>query len=298
MPDKMEAVNWQVGRPRNDASSLHSSGVSARPMSTLSGSRAYINPDDDPRGPYRRESLLTQAHGNIWLDEFFGYRPPTGYGWKYSLERLTDFVADGRIDLRPGGPPVLRRYYAEHISEALRADPDEPRILQYSAELLLRTAMRDLAKAIAQQPAELQYVEWRDLERILREVLEGLGLATRLTPSSKDGGFDLEVTHSEAGQAYTYLVEVKHWRTGKPGRREYTSFVDVVVRSGSTSGLLLSSSGFSKELLHGRLEIEKQIVHLGNENKIVELCREYTRRSSGLWEQGIVVPAVLFDGTC
>ncbi len=57
----------------------------------------------------------------------------------------------------------------------------------------------------------------RSVNRVLREVFEGMGFDTTLTRSSKTR-FDLElVTNTERGKE-TYLVEVKHWTEQKPGK--------------------------------------------------------------------------------
>ena len=61
--------------------------------------------------------------------------------------------------------------------------------------------MRELARRLALHPEELPTVEWRDLERILRETFEGIGFDTKLTRSTKDGGFDLELTIAEKDAA-------------------------------------------------------------------------------------------------
>jgi hypothetical protein len=40
----------------------------------------------------------------------------------------------------------------------------------------------------------LDHLEWRDLERMMARVMEGLGFKVTLTPPSKDGGKDLILT--------------------------------------------------------------------------------------------------------
>jgi len=157
--------------------------------------------------------------------------------------------------------------------------------------------MREVARRIAFSPAELFTVEWRDLERLLREVFEALGFATYLTAPAKDGGFDLRLRCTHAGLTLNYLVEVKHWRTSRPGTKIHNEFLDIVVREPATRGLLLSTSGFGKELLRGRLEVERQRVRLGAAAKIVGLCQLYFRKSAGLIDQELILPTVLFEAT-
>jgi hypothetical protein len=62
-------------------------------------------------------------------------------------------------------------------------------------------------------------------------------------------------------------------------------------------GLLISTSGFGRNLIQGRLEVERHLVRLGSANKVVELCQFYVRKGLGIWEPGLVLPRLLFDET-
>lgn len=86
-----------------------------------------------------------------------------------------------------------------------------------------------------QHPDELATVEWRDLERLLREVFEGIGFHVILTRPSKDGGFDLELTATERGQKQVYLVEVKHWSEQKPGTVHVRKLIKVTASRKATA---------------------------------------------------------------
>lgn len=143
-------------------------------------------------------------------------------------------------------------------------------------------------------------VEWRDLERVLREVFEKMGFMTRLTRSGKDGGFDLELQFRHLNGFRTFLVEVKHWAGSgkKPGRTALRSMIDVIARAADgTTGLLLSSTGFTTDVLHGRTEIEQHAIRLGGQSKIVSLCQDYLRGVSGLWAPTTDLADMLLQGT-
>jgi hypothetical protein len=160
--------------------------------------------------------------------------------------------------------------------------------------------MRAIAVEIAQNPSCLRNVEWRDLERLLREVFEGLGFDTQLTRSGKDGGFDLMLKCMERGVAKTFLVEVKHWVSSskKPGRAVFAAFFDIVASTAEgTIGVLLSSSGFTKDVQRGRTEIEQQMVRIGDGDKIVSLCQNYLQSREGLWIPTTPLPHLLLQGT-
>ncbi|WP_158272496.1 restriction endonuclease [Pseudomonas sp. GV071] len=93
--------------------------------------------------------------------------------------------------------------------------------------------MKAIASEIAKNPRCLRDVEWRDIERVMREVFEQLGFATKLTRSGKDGGFDLQLETIEHGETQVFLVEVKHWLASgkKPGTGTLAALIDVVARA-------------------------------------------------------------------
>ncbi len=168
-------------------------------------------------------------------------------------------------------------------------------------ELIIKTSMQAIAAEIAKNPNILCDIEWRDLERTLFEVFDGLGFETELTRSGKDGGYDIKIVIRNGNNLETFLIEVKHWiKSGKkPGGPILTSFVDVVAKraDNKTSGILLSSSGFTRRVLRGRSKIDQQIVKLGGSEKIVSLCRSYIECKEGLWSPVTPLSGVLLSGT-
>jgi restriction system protein len=61
----------------------------------------------------------------------------------------------------------------------------------HRVQLLIQSISHEFAQLVARHPETLDYLEWRDLERMMARVMEGLGFKTTLTPPSKDGGKDL-----------------------------------------------------------------------------------------------------------
>lgn len=156
---------------------------------------------------------------------------------------------------------------------------------------------RRLAHFIADDPRSLWEIEWRDLERVLAEVFDGIGFAVELTPGSKDHGKDLVLECRITGEKQTYIVEVKHWRSGKRvGKKSVTDFVNVVAREQRHGGLFVSSSGYSEEV-EVLAEIEREHVKLGSDTKIAALCRTYKKQKSGIWSAPEALPEVLFSDT-
>ena len=160
--------------------------------------------------------------------------------------------------------------------------------------------MQGIVNLIANHPEVLESVEWRDLERAMREVFETIGFDTELTRAGKDGGFDLKLVCASNGVKQTFLVELKHWvsKSKKPGTTICKAFYDIVVsESIEATELLLSTSGFTKSVRKGRSEIERQIVKLGSKNKIVSLCQKYLQSKKGILQPTTNLPHVLFDQT-
>lgn len=187
----------------------------------------------------------------------------------------------GKIDLLT--PDDLRSWLRRH------AEARSPRSLNVAT--LIRNCMQAVARRIAQRPEELGDVEWRDLERLLREVFEGLGFETELTRSTKDGGIDLRLTAGDK----TYLVEVKHWQE-RVGPGPVNKLIKVAAREEAAASLLLSSSGFTQSMFEGVLEVGPP-THLGDGGKIIGLCRVYYRLGSELLQADHDLPALLLQDT-
>lgn len=128
----------------------------------------------------------------------------------------------------------------------------------------------------------------------MREVFESLGFTTTLTPGAKDGGFDLKLLIA----GFSYLVEVKHWSPANlVGDGVISHFAEVVVTEQADRGLLLSSSGFTRKVQSGRVEVERHIIALGDSSKIISLCKGYVRAESGIWMSNTSLPEILLADT-
>lgn len=243
----------------------------------------YKNPDNDPRGPWLATDATAPFVRSDLVYEWHGHLPPPERCWRFTAARAYELEEEGRISIGPSGRPRLKRYLDEVRTQR---DAEEEATTRNSLELLLRRTMGAVAEHIARDPKTLRYVEWRDLERALREVFEGLGFDTTLTRSGKDGGFDLHLACGEFGRRQIFLVEVKHWLPSgkKPGAKVVSALVDVVARAGDdATGLILSSSGFTQEVMCGRAEVEQHSVRIAGQQKIISLCQEYVQSSEGVW---------------
>lgn len=177
----------------------------------------------------------------------------------------------------------------------LFGDEDFEEETPFGADILAitRRFMRELARRIATYPKELINVEWRDLERLLFEVFEALGFEAELTRSAKDGGYDLKLVV----EGSVYLVEVKHWAEhSKAGKGFVDRFTEVTASEGA-SGLLISTSGFTKQVVKARSKVSVQPVVLGSDLKVISLCRHYLQTEAGLWIRDGGLREVFFEDT-
>ncbi len=165
---------------------------------------------------------------------------------------------------------------------------------------LVRAVSEEMARIVARDPRALDHLEWRDLERMMTVVLQGLGFDAELTPGSKDGGKDIILRLAGPDGTRTYVVELKHWRSGKGvGLKAVREFVGVVARERHESGLFLSTNGYTSALSEALTEVERSKVRLGGEDKVVSLCRTYVKSGPQLWRPGDPdrLPEMLFADT-
>jgi hypothetical protein len=165
-------------------------------------------------------------------------------------------------------------------------------------QLLIRSISHEFAKMVAKDPEILEHLEWRDLERMIGRVMEGLGFKVTLTPASKDKGKDLILVCNVSDGEASFIVELKHWRSGKRvGKQSVTDFMEVIVAEKRAGGLFLSTSGYAPDAFQGLTEITRERLRFGNQTKVVLLAQTYTKACAGLWSPPTELPQVLFEGT-
>jgi restriction system protein len=163
---------------------------------------------------------------------------------------------------------------------------------------IFKSASKAFIEAIANNPRALDLLEWRDLERLLAEAFEGIGFSVTLTPPSKDGGKDLVLEYEVAGNKKSYIVEVKHWRSGnRVGEASVSSFLDVIVKEKHEGGIFISTYGYTRTAFESLTKIQRKKLKFGAEPKIVSLCNTYVRINDGLWSPEMNIQDALFDNT-
>jgi restriction system protein len=205
-------------------------------------------------------------------------------------DEVARFVERAAVDIQLLGLTELREWISSLATH--EADLDE------EARIIVQNLARDFAQLVARNPRALDRVEWRDLERIVAEIFAGLGFVAELTPSSGDEGKDVILECLVRGARRSYVVEVKHWRSGaRVGSSAVREFVNVVAREARDGGVFLSTYGYTQNAFEAITEIERERVRFGKEEKVAALCRKYTRAAAGLWSPPEVLADIIFEDT-
>lgn len=200
------------------------------------------------------------------------------------------------LEVASNTPIILELHDLSSISAWIdRVAVDEPSNAE-KVKFLVRSISHEFAKLVARDSEALDHLEWRDVERMMSRVMEGLGFETTLTPPSKDGGKDLILRCRICNKTESYIVELKHWRSGLPvGKNAVTDFFNVILRENRQGGLFLSTSGYASNTSEALTELSRQKLRLGGKPKIITLCQTYVRAASGLWNPPDELPEILFE---
>jgi HJR/Mrr/RecB family endonuclease len=144
---------------------------------------------------------------------------------------------------------------------------------------ILEQSSQLLAQCVADYPSALETIEWRDFERMLAAVFEGLGFGVTCGRGSKDGGVDLRLTTA----SNTYVVQAKHWVSGKRvGGSTLQATVTLAMLEGHGGAIVLSTSGFTRNAVTAITSIQRAQLRIGERWEIHSLCRTYVRVDQGL----------------
>jgi DNA modification methylase len=69
----------------------------------------------DARGPYLLLDLTTSGLRAMLHYTWRGFEPPAGRSWRFNLERMEQYLAEGRIVIPANGRPRLKQYFDESI---------------------------------------------------------------------------------------------------------------------------------------------------------------------------------------
>jgi restriction system protein len=100
------------------------------------------------------------------------------------------------------------------------------------------------------------------------------------------------------GSLRSFIIEVKHWRSGqRVGPGAVSKFLKVVVREKRAGGLFLSTYGYADTAFEALSQVDQQRLRFGDREKILGLCMTYLRMESGLWIASQPLPELLFEAT-
>ena len=182
--------------------------------------------------------------------------------------------------------------WSENLSDEL-SPKEKNEVIYYIKQL-----SKKFIELVALNPDNLKNLEWRDLERTIAELFQGIGFKTTLTPSSKDGGKDIILECTIDTIQKSFIIEIKHWRSGqKVGKTAVKEFTNIIINEKREKGLYLSTYGFSNNYYESLTEKQKSKVRFGEQEKIVELCRTYEKVNNGIWNPIDTLENILFDNT-
>lgn len=208
------------------------------------------------------------------------------------------FTYAARETLRRSSPVGIELLDIDALRSWIGRIEEIPSIDIAQVNIIRREFSRRLIELIIKNPRYLDEIEWREMERLLSDVFEGLGFEARLTPGSKDGGKDIILKCQVASKTRTYYVEVKHWRSGqRVGVGAINEFLNVIINEEIDGGLYLSTYGFCANSIESLTEIQRKSLRFGAENKVVSLCKSYVKAMSGIWTPDDFLPEVLYDST-
>jgi len=165
-------------------------------------------------------------------------------------------------------------------------------------QILIRKISQKFISLIAKNPDYLLSLEWRDLERAITELFNEIGFDATLTPGSKDGGKDVVLECEINNEKKSYIIEIKHWRSGqKVGKKSVKEFTQVIINEKRSKGLYLSTYGYSDNYLESLTQIERDVVKFGDKDKIIELCNTYEKVRNGIWIPMNALENILFENT-
>jgi hypothetical protein len=137
----------------------------------------------------------------------------------------------------------------------LRLPSQRERVISVSTEFWDRMIHR-----LRRNPKELYSLNPRRFEELIAELLSRNGLDVHLTPTSKDGGFDIMACLSTPMGRLLYLVECKRWARERPiGVQIVNALYGVVESKKATAGMIVTTSTFTRGALGAQKATEHRL---------------------------------------
>jgi restriction system protein len=89
---------------------------------------------------------------------------------------------------------------------------------------------------------------------------------------------------------------VKHWRSAtKVGTAAVRDFIKVVARENIAGGLFLSTHGYTSMAFEHLTELDRERVKFGGREKVLTLCKTYSKQRAGLWSPPQCLSDILYE---
>lgn len=167
---------------------------------------------------------------------------------------------------------------------------EEPpqRLVEVSSEISAK-----LLEHLKKHPEALHSIMPRQFEELIAELLSSYGMKVELTPSSKDGGYDLyAVSINDAGLRSSWIIECKKW---SPDRKVGVEIVRALYNVKSdlrvANALLATTSHFTKGVQDFKLS--RYDLDLKDYRDIVDWVQGYAPLSDGRMyyrKGGLILP--------
>jgi restriction system protein len=127
-----------------------------------------------------------------------------------------------------------------------------------SFRLVVVDANQALLEHIRANPGQLYSLQPRRFEELVAHILRERGYEVTLTPSSKDGGFDMSAARRDDLGSFLYLVECKRYAPQhKVGVSIVRSLHGVVQQQKANAGIIVTTSFFTR----GAREFQEEVPH-------------------------------------
>ncbi len=188
---------------------------------------------------------------------------------------------DSLLSLNEIEASVLNDLIEETINK-LNDVPNEDE-KQRQVDTIMKIAFTAIADKIAGDKNYLDHIEWRDLERVLGEALSTIGFQVTVTPPAKDGGKDIIANLQISNKHYSFIIELKHWRSGqRVGSKHVERFLRVVINDKPCGGLLLATYGYTKDCTELLCSLKQYKLNLGAGDRIYSIFQLYRKKRNGI----------------
>ena len=145
--------------------------------------------------------------------------------------------------------------------------------------MLEETGAAGASEGISRAPLNIEDLLKLDpyqFEDLILELFRSLGYRAEVTKRTSDGGIDIVARHKPPGLSteLKIVIQCKRWKPDrKIGAREVRELADVVIREGASIGILITTSGYTKQALEERNAYERRgiLMELWDRDKILKV---------------------------